>query len=161
MTGATPICIRSNVEFVLEQLGIQGLEWTDTTRPDRVFGFDRNRQLLVHYMRYSGPGQHWHLDGRGPELAHFHGKSALYSFRENAPNCSMQVVFHAISDASPSREDSYFVELDVDHQAPTNPVKLLVHGEEVLVNAITGSTTDQIDIAHRLALRFGPGSIPA
>lgn len=145
--------ILENLTRVLNELKIQGVEPSDLSRPDRVFAFDRKRELLVHMLRYRG--EHWHEDARGFELQKFHGRSAIASFRE-VSSPSMQVVVHAISDASPSREDCYFVELDIDHQAPINPMKLLVHGEEVLVNAFTHATTDQDDIERRLVARLGP-----
>lgn len=144
--------IRQNVERLLEVNGITGIEISDETHPDRVFAFDRDRSVLVHCLRYRGI--HWHEDATGRELTHFHGASAIASFRELA-SPSMQIVVHAISDLSPAREDLYFLEIDVDHSAPTDPIKLLVHGEEVFVNAITRSTTDQDDITRRIDARLG------
>ncbi len=148
-----PPSIRDNITRLLKANGITGVEFTDELHPDRVFAFDVERSALVHCIRYRGVS--WHEDARGLELRKFHGPSAIGSFRELA-SPSMQIVMHAISDLSPNRRDVYFLELDVDHEAPVTPVKLLVHGSEVLVNAVTRSTTDQIDIARRLDARLGP-----
>lgn len=153
-TGLAPRLptIRDNVARLLKANGITGIDVTEV-EADRVFGFDVERSALVHCMRYRGIL--WHEDLRGIELRKFHGKSAIASFRE-LTTPSLQIVFHAISDLSPGRRDCYFVELDVDHAAPTDPVKLIVHGTEVLVNAFTRSKTDQVDMAQRIAKRLGP-----
>lgn len=137
--------IRDNVERVLAALGIVGIEITDE-RPDRVFGFDTRRELAA---ACSLRKDHWMTDAYDP----LHGKSVIKSCRERTTP-SMQVCFHRVSDLSPSRRDWYFVEIDLDHAPPSNPETILIHGEEVLVNALTHGLTDQDDMAKRLDARF-------
>lgn len=45
----------------------------------------------------------------------------------------------------------YFVDLDLDkHRPARRPDRLLLHGVEVIGNALSGELTDQLDIARRL-----------
>jgi len=143
--------IRANVERLLAALSIKGMEIMEGPgydRPDRLFAWDRNRELVVECLIHR---THWRLDGWDP----LHGKAMRESFREKTKP-SMQVCFHEISAASPSRQDLYFVEIDFDEAPPSNPVNIFIHGKEVLVNAVTHGTTDQADISRRLDARFKP-----
>lgn len=137
--------IRENVERLLAVLAVNGVEIFEE-RPDRVFAWDRNRELVVECAINR---THWMLDGWDP----LHGKSLRESFREKV-RPSMQCCFHEISPLSPSREDRYFVEIDFDQSAPKDLVGIVIHGKEVLVNALTGGLTNQDDISRRLDTRF-------
>ena len=130
-------------------LGIKGveiMEGPEYDRPDRLFAWDRNRELAVECLTNR---QHWMLDVWDP----LHGRSTRESFREKT-RPSMQICFHEISALSPSRQDRYFVEIDFDHAPPSNPVSIFIHGREVIVNALTHGTTDQAQIAAALDERL-------
>ncbi len=139
--------IRNNVERILNFLGIAGIEIFDDSRPDRVFAWDRNREMAVACTIND---THWERDVYDP----LHGPSTRASFRERT-RPSMQVCFHEISQVNqPEGVDLYFIEIDFDQAPPTNPETILIHAKEVLVNAITGHLTDQADIARRLDKRL-------
>jgi len=136
--------ITDNVERNLTALGIQGIDIFET-RPDRVFAWDHMADMAVECLINR---EHWMLDKWDP----LHGKSTRESFREKT-RPSMQVCFHAcVNEENGAR---YFVEIDFDEAPPSNPITILIHGKECLVNALTGHLTDQDDIARRLDERFG------
>lgn len=149
--------IRDNVTRVLAELGIYGLvEIPDTARPDRLFFYDTFGQLETRTTDKA----HWSQDVLKDRL---HGKSLRWSRRERL-RPSMQVCQHEISQVNhPVDQDGkplprYFYEIDFDQAGPNSIEGIFIHGEEVLVNKITGGLTSQNEIAGGLDRRLGPTS---
>ena len=140
------LTIRQNVERVLAVLGIEGVEIFDESRSDRVFAWDRDSRMIQELMLNH---QHWMLDRYDP----LHGKSTRESYRER-DRPSMQICIHEISQINKPDLPRYFLEIDFDEAPPSNPITILIHGKEVLVNALTGHLTDQDDISRRLDARL-------
>jgi hypothetical protein len=147
--------IRDNVRRVFSVLGISGMvEVPDTARPDRLFFYDTFGDLEAHTKDKT----HWTEDLIRDTL---HGKSLRWSRREKA-RPSMQVCQHEISsvnhpvDAEGKPLPRYFYEVDFDHAAPNSLEGVFIHGEEVLVNALTGHLTNQNDVAAGLDVRNIP-----
>lgn len=143
------VTIRQNVERVLVVLGIQcgplGIEIFEE-RPDRVFAWDHAGQMVTEIILNH---RHWMSDVFDP----LHGKSTRESWREK-DKPSLQVCIHEISQINKPDLPRYFLEIDFDEAPPDNPVNILIHGKEVLVNALTGGLTDQHDISRRLDARL-------
>jgi len=145
--------ITENVARVLTLLKIAGVIQIDgTARPDRIFCWDTLGELGQHITDHP---EHWSEDLWDP----LHGRSVRHSFRERT-RPSMQVCVHAISqlnhptDAKGVPLPDHFLEIDFDESGPNSFEGVFIHGEEVLVNKVTGHLTNQEDIAQKLDRRL-------
>jgi hypothetical protein len=147
--------IRENIQRVIDQLGIFGLvEVPGSARPDRLFFYDTLGQLAAHTRDKT----HWTEDLIRDTL---HGKSLRWSRRER-PRPSMQVCEHEISQINHPVDElgnplpRFFYEIDFDYAAPSSVEGIFIHGEEILVNALTGHLTNQDVVSIGLNARDVP-----
>lgn len=132
-----------NVLRVLKHLGVERSIRITLVKADRVFGWPVSDELLRHVVL-----NQWRQDPPA-DVQRMHG--AFISFREPDVRPALQVVLHRAdnSDAWP-----YFVELDLDENAPVGAWGEIRHGWELLRNAVTRRKTDQAKIAAMLDQRF-------
>ncbi len=138
--------MRKNIERVLRHLGLADAVYITSEAQDRVYGWAADGRLIKHVVLHE-----WITDVK-ESTEYFHG-SAI-TFREPA-SPSLQVVIHLVQGGRGPYP--YFVELDLDFYAPSwrRPWTLLLHGWEVLRNAITRKKTDPVKMARALDKRFG------
>lgn len=78
-----------------------------------------------------------------PASADNHGVDVEAGYREDVPLCSAQIVVH-----------SWFIEMDFDFHNPTRDLAGAIgHLGELIVNKITGTTTDPFEVARLLKER--------
>lgn len=137
--------MRKNIERVLFYLGLSDTVIITREEGSTVYGWTTDGRLLQYVVT-----NNWITDLK-EGVEHFHGSSI--SFREPA-SPSLQVVFHLTHNVL----HPYFVELDLDFYPPSwrRPHWLLLHGLEVVRNALTGKPTDPAEMARALDKRFGP-----
>ena len=134
--------IKSNVLKILELYGLHNECVIYKEDEDRVWAFPVNDTILK-YVVFNG----WQQDP--PDIAmRMHNTRA--AFREpGLPIPCLQICFHL-------KDEGYLLEMDVDIVGPSfkNPAKLLLHGIEVLSNAVWRQKTKQDRIAELLERRI-------
>ena len=147
--------ITDNVLRVLRYLGLEKHLAVEALGPDERYVILRACDFMaLEYMTVNG----WSRDP-GPVSRRMHGGSRC-SFREPGgvrPALQMSQMWDGVTYLDGETPVHYFL-ADLDAEAPnlTQPFQSIKHGIMALWHKVSGSKTDQRDIARMLDKRLGP-----